>query len=43
MVKTSFRGGNKDLADLIDSMFSEKTVRGPNNTVSIHGQLNPDR
>jgi serine/threonine protein kinase len=40
MIKTSFRTGNKELGDLLDSMFSEKPQRGPNNTVSIRGVLN---
>jgi serine/threonine protein kinase len=34
------RKSNNELGDLIDAMF-EKPVRGPNNTISIRGRLNP--
>jgi serine/threonine protein kinase len=40
IIRTWIRTGNKDMGDLLDSMFSEKPLRGPNNTVSIRGQLN---
>jgi len=40
MIKTAFRSSNKELGDLLDSMFAEKPQRGPNNTVIIRGQLN---
>jgi serine/threonine protein kinase len=40
MIKVWARSGGKDLGDLIDNAFSEKPLRGPNNTVSVRGQLN---